>query len=118
MSLVTTYQYPVIGTTPPTAAQMAVPGGIATMITAQISMLDADTTGVLTHNMGLTAQEQQRLFPLIATYFNTMTTAYPFLTFNPTPGNVANALTVGKSAGSGSSFTATVFILRPHTLIQ
>lgn len=115
MALVTTYQYPVIGTTPPTAAQMAVPGGIATMITATINMLDADTTGVLTTNMGLTAQEQQRLFPLINSYFNVVETAYPGLTFNPLG---ANAITVGKTAGSGTGFTATVFILRPHTLIQ
>lgn len=116
--LVTTYQYPVIGTTPPTAAQMAVPGGIATLITAQISMLDADTTGVLVHNMGLTSTEQQRLFPIIDSYFTTMETAYPFLTFNPTPGNVANAVTVGKTGGSGTGFTANVYILRPHTIIQ
>src|ERR1700686_4551794 len=108
MALLTTYQYPVIGTTPPTAAQMAVPGGIATMITATINMLDADTGGVLIHNMGLTLTEQQRLFPLIDFYMNANGTAGPFLTFNPTPGNPANAVTVGKAGGSGSGFTAPV----------
>lgn len=97
---------------------MSVPGGIATMITAQISMLDADTTGVLVHNFNLGPIALQRLHPMIAPYFNTLETALPFLTFNPTPGNPANALTVTTVAGSGTGFTATVFLLRPHTLIQ
>src|ERR1700676_3163290 len=66
MPLVTVYQYPVIGTTPPTAAQMNSPGEIAAMITAQISMLDADTTGLLLHNFGIGLVGQQRLHPMLS----------------------------------------------------
>jgi hypothetical protein len=113
MALFTNYQYPVIGTTPPTVAQMGT-GGIATMIVAQISMLDADTSGVLVTNYNHSPTAVQRLFPVVSYYFDVVETAYPGLTFGQL---LPNSLLVGKNAGSGTGFTATVFILRPHSLI-
>jgi hypothetical protein len=117
MSLVT-YKFPVSGTTPPTAAQMNQPGGSNNLLIAQVNMADTDTSTVLVHNMGLSAAEQAAGFPVLSHYLTTGETAGSFLTFNPTAGNVANSLTLVKTAGSGTGFTEIVQLLRPHTLIQ
>jgi hypothetical protein len=126
MALVT-YTFPVSGTTPPSAAKMNQPGGSNNLLIATLNMLDADTTVALVHNFGLSTSvgstnagisEQAAGFPLLSWFLTTGETANPFLTFVPTPGNVANSLNVGKTAGSGSGFTAVVQLLRPHSLIQ
>jgi hypothetical protein len=117
-----TYVFPVAGTTPPSAAVMNVPGGTHTLLIAQVNMLDADTSVVVTHNMGLSSAEISSLFPLISPYFqalpSTGETAYPLASFAQTPGNQANAITVIKTGGGLTNFTAVVQLLRPHTLIQ
>jgi len=106
------------GTTPPTAAQMNQPGGVSTLITATINMLDADTTGTITHNFGHSSLGVSNQWPLIGWYFTTAGTAWPELTFNPSASNPGNALTVGKVSGSGTGFTANIWLMRPHTLIE
>jgi hypothetical protein len=115
-----TYSYPVSGTTPPTAAQMNIPGAIATMITGTLYMGDADTTISVVHNFGLSQAEQNNLFPMIVDQPSVAETAGSFRVFvRPTPSATpANAVTAGKVAGAGTGFTSVVFILRPHTLIQ
>jgi hypothetical protein len=115
-----TYSYPVSGTTPPTAAQMNIPGAIATMITGRLNMLDADTTITITHNYGLSLAEQSNLFPMLAVENEVVETAASFVVYvRPTPtATPANTFTVGKASGAGTGFTSVVFILRPHTLIQ
>lgn len=113
------YNYPVSGTTPPTAVQMNQPGGIATLITGIVSMIDSDTTGIITHNFGLSTVESGDLFPLVNIVPQvTESFTYPGITVNQTPGNVANSITVGKLAGTGTGFTAEFWMLRPHTLIR
>jgi hypothetical protein len=115
-----TFSYPVSGTTPPTAAQMNIPGAIATMITGRLSMVDADTTLVVTHNMGLSLAEQNNLQPFVNSANEVLETSGSFLTIvRPTPtGTPANTITFNKTAGAGTGFTSVVFILRPHTIIQ
>ena len=115
-----TYSYPVSGTTPPTAAQMNIPGAIATMITGTLYMGDADTTLTVVHNLGLSQAEQTNLFPMIVDLGAVLETAGSFKVWvRPAPSSTpANSVTIGKVAGAGTGFTDVVFILRPHTLIQ
>ena len=115
-----TYSYPVSGTTPPTAAQMNIPGAIATMDTGTLSMGDADTTLSVVHNYGLSLVEQSNLFPMIDDTNSVVETAGSFKVWvRPAPSATpANVVTVNKTAGAGTGFTSVVFILRPHTLIQ
>lgn len=118
MALTVIYAYPIAGTTPPTAAQMNQPGGIATLITATINMLDADSAGTITHNFGHSSIGVSNEYPLIGWYFTAGATAWPDLTFIPSPTNPGNALQVSKNTVGGSGFTANIFLMRPHTLIQ
>lgn len=121
-----TYVFPVSGTTPPSAVKMNQPGGSNTLVIAQVNMLDADTLVALIHNFGLSSapgstnagiSEQAALFPVLSWYFDIVgETNLPYITFVPTPGNVANSINVGKQVGGG--FTAVVQLLRPHTIIQ
>jgi len=115
-----TYSYPVQGTTPPTAAQMNIPGAIATLITGTLQMADADTTISIIHNMGLSQTEQSNLFPFITFTDSAIETTSGFRTVvrpaaSATP---ANAFTVDKNAGAGTGFTAVGFIFRPSTFMQ
>jgi hypothetical protein len=114
-----TYEWPSAGTTPPTAAQMNQPGGSNTLVTATVVMQDGDTTGVLTHNMALSAADQAALFPLLGFYYDALETVAPLFTMTiPNGTTPANTVTLGKASGAGTGFTATVWVMRPHTLIR
>jgi len=113
-----TYSYPVSGTTPPTAAQMNVPGAIATMITGTLQMLDADTTITITHNMAFGATGVSQLKPWINVLPSLLETVNPFITVGLPTVAPGNTFTVNKNSGAGTGFSAVVFILRPHTIIQ
>ena len=118
-ALFTNYTWPNSGTTPPTSAQMSMPGGSNTLIVATISMLDADTSGVFTHNMNLgTGVDLPANFPLVRiTGQSYESTFMPGITVT-NPGTSPNAFTIGKDAGTGTGFTATIVVERPHTLVR
>jgi len=114
MSVVTTYEYPITGTTAPSAVQSAP----YTMVTATVFLDTSDTTVTVTHNWGLDQNSQNFLFPtIILTPSGTGGTA-PFVTAtipvsSTTP---ANLITINKGAtGVGTGCTFTVTLLRPHT---
>jgi hypothetical protein len=110
-----TYTYPVAGTTPPTAAQML----NANLLSATVNVADGDTIGSITHNWGLSAQEQAWIRPLITTYEVTTGTGSSFRTWTVTNGTTpANAITFGKSGSVGTGGTFQVNLLRPTTLMQ
>lgn len=111
MAVTVTYEWPVAGTTPPTAAQ------VADEVTARVvATADADTTAVITHNMGLTAADLAAgrptvvLTPLIAAAsLSLWTAAY-------TDGNTIT-LTKATTAGSGNAGAQLrVDVKRPHTI--
>jgi hypothetical protein len=119
MALVTTYTFPVSGTTPPTAAMMSMPGGSNNLIVATISMTDADTSGVFVHNMNLgTGVDLPANFPLVRiTGQQYESTFMPGITVT-NPGTSPNQFTIGKNLGTGTGFTATIVVERPHTLVR
>ena len=108
-----TYLYPATGITPPTAAQML----LQNLLTVQVNSLDADTTGVITHNWGLSAAETAFYRPLIIPKAVVLETAGQLLTW-VLPAANANQLSFNKTGAVGSGGTYIFDILRPHTLIQ
>lgn len=107
---VVTYQYPVIGTTAPTAIQMFE----LSSLTAQVSMGDTDTTGAIVHNWGLTAAQNTALQPWLSYWLQTPGTAIPILSFALS----TNSVTITKVSVTGSGGTYVVTLQRPNTIVQ
>lgn len=105
MAVTVTYQYPVAGTTAPTAAQM---GGSVNPILSKvratvIAAVDADTTATITHNMGLSAADlaagrcEVKITPLVQTTAALSLWAVTSVTANTI------VLTKATTAGSGGA---------------
>ena len=108
---VVTYQYPVIGTTAPTAIQASV----VSSLTCQVSMGDTDTTGVIAHNWGLSAAQNTALQPwIVGPWLQTPGTAVPILSFALS----TNTVTITKVSATGSGGTYVVTLQRPNTIVQ
>lgn len=108
---VVTYQYPVIGTVAPTATQAS----LVNSLTCQISMGDADTTGVITHNWAFSAAQNTALQPWIAgPWLQTPGTLTPILSFALS----TNTVTFTKVSAVGSGGTYVVTLMRPNTIMQ
>lgn len=113
MAVTVTYEYPVAGTTAPTAAQ------VASLVSANvIATADADTTAVITHNLGLSAAELSAGFPLVDV---TPLLAAAYTSQWAVTGAMANAVTLTKGTGAGSGNAAAqirVQISRPHSIFR
>lgn len=107
---VVTYQYPVIGTTAPTAIQASVVSSLA----CQVSMGDTDTTGVITHNWGLSAAQNTALQPWLSVWLQTPGTLVPILSFALS----TNTVSITKVSATGSGGTYVVTLQRPNTIVQ
>jgi hypothetical protein len=117
MAVTITYQYPVAGTTAPTAAQMLNKNTVRATV---IATADADTTATVIHNMGLTAAQLAAGQPeIILTQI--LSQALTALSAWVVSAQAANSITLTKltSTGSGNaSPQLEVVIHRPHTLPQ
>jgi len=113
---VVTYEYPIAGTTTPTAAQT----GPYAMLTATVFFDTSDTTLVVTHNWGIVQANQVSLFPTIILTPAALGGTGPSVTAtipasSTTP---ANSITLTKgNTGVGTGCTFTVTLLRPHTIM-
>lgn len=105
-----TYAYPVSGNTAPTAVQAF----NSNMLTANVVMVDADTTAVLTHNWNLSTAQLANLWPTIQYYAGVAGTVVPILSFALTN---SVSVTMTKVSASGSNGTYVVILMRPHSLI-
>ncbi len=110
MATVITYTYPVAGTVPPTVAQAM----SANAVVCTVAMLDADTTGTITHNWQLSTAQLANLFPLLSYYVSSKGTALPIIQFVLT-NSVSVTITKTTDAGGGGTYTVT--LLRPHSII-
>jgi hypothetical protein len=110
MAVTVTYQLPVSGTTPPTAAQ------VAAAVNATVAWADADTTALVTHNFGLSNAEITALFPLVDISIDSSSAG----TVNGviTTARTSNVLTLAKASAAGSGGTFIVQLLRSHSLIR
>jgi hypothetical protein len=116
MAVIVNYNVPgipgfTVGTTPPTQAQMA----NLSMVLAQVTFLDGDLLGTVTHNMQIPQAKLNSGIPVVFVYPITVgTTPQPIL------GSLASSNTIVLSKGSviGSNGTYQVTILEPSTLIQ
>lgn len=117
MAVNVNYQVPgipgfTVGTTPPTQAQMA----NLSMVLAQVTFLDGDLLGTVTHNLQIPSQALLNSgIPLLALYpISLGTTPQPIL------GSLAssNTLVLSKASVIGSNGTYQVTILRPNTVIE
>lgn len=117
MATVITYSSPDNGvfTLGSTVAPTATQATKINLLTAVINMLDADTTGTLTHNWNLSTAELAALLPLIGWYMTGPGTAFPILSFALTN---SIAVTVAKTSLVGTGGTFNVTLLRPNTLIR
>lgn len=121
MAVTVTYQYPVAGTVPPTAAQVAptTQGGANEVVASVAFGADADTAAVITHNFSLTTTgatpNTGQGFPRVSFYVSTeggAGTANPVLSC--TIGT--NIVTLTKTNLANTSCTVQVYIDRPHSL--
>jgi hypothetical protein len=118
MAVTVTYQYPVAGTVPPTAAQVApTTQGGANEVVASV-YFDADTaeTAVITHNFNLATTgatpNTGQGFPRMSFYFSGIGTAVPQI-YGTVGTNIATLI---KPNLANSSCTVQVYIDRPHSL--
>lgn len=111
MAVTVTYQYPVSGTVPPTAFQ------VASEVNATVNWLDTDTTATVTHNFALAATDPAALFPVvvITENVNSAGTVAPAVVINKTS---TNAVVLTKSSAAGSGGTLDVAVLRPHSMMR
>ncbi len=105
------------GTTPPTAAAVATKNTILCTLFAA----DADTTGTITCNFGLSAAQAAALEPFISWYVAAMTTAAstapPQLAFSVTTNTGVTVITVTKGATTNTGGTYVVQIARPAAVV-
>lgn len=102
------------GTTPPTTTQMA--EGNFDSVRAQITFADADTTAVVTHNLGLSTTELSLLLPDVSFYPEVITTPATTAPVVLSALRAANNITFTKAAGTDTGGVVNVVIKRPHTI--
>lgn len=105
----TNYKYPVTGTVAPTVAQASQ----AVALTAQVTLVDADTGAVITHNWQLANAALQ--LPLPSLTFQVFGTAAPNLTVTRTD---SSTVTIAKAGTAGTGCAVEVTLQRPHTIIM
>ena len=106
-----TYSYPVSGTVAPTILQALG----CNMLTAQVNMLDADSTGaVITHNWQLSTAQLSNQWPVVSWYISAGSTVAPAMIVALTN---SIAVTVSKASLLGTGGTYTVILLRPFSAI-
>jgi hypothetical protein len=101
----------VSSTTAPTAAQARFFNSIGVLL----EMAETDTTGTITHNWEIVANERGQYQPWLSWYTLTAGTALPFLSFSVAG---TNAVTVTKTSASGTSGSFVVLLQRPNTLVR
>jgi hypothetical protein len=108
----TTYKYPVSGTVPPTAAQVAK----LSMVVAEVQFGSSETAASITHNFGLSGTQAGFDWPTIIPELKTVNgaTLPPVISFARTN---TNLVTINKVAVVNSDCTVVVTILRPPTQI-
>ncbi len=118
-----TYQWPVVGTTPPTVLQMKP----LSLVTAAVNFgSDSDVLALITHNMqlgtvvlptnpGSLVNEAASLFPLVGWYYQTGGSINTILN-----GSIASSsvFQISKASAASSAGTVNVFVLRPWTGIR
>ena len=130
MAVTTTYVYPVAGTVCPTSTQ----AGQTNAVIAQIAFGDTDTSGLITHNFGLTQASQLQpyvpntlsgtpptytgatgiatVWPIVLVRYDPSTAGTIFCTLIVTLTNSV-AVTVAKPSTVGSNGVWLVTLLRP-----
>lgn len=109
-----TYEYPVAGTTAPTAGNQTKDLVVANVI----ATADADVTAVITHNLGLSAAELAAGMPRV-TVMLLISQALTALAAWTVTTIAANSITLTKLASTGSGNAGAqirVHIERPHTI--
>lgn len=108
-----TYEAPVAGATPPTAAQVAQ----LAIVSATVNMADGDTTATVTHNFGNPGYgptDTSQGYPVPIAYYTAAGTGPVVLVW--VVNSTTAVLTKASSAGSGGTFQ--VVVLRPHTRMR
>lgn len=106
-----TYNYPVVGNTAPTILQALG----CNLLTAQVNMLDADSTvATITHNWQLSTTQLSNQWPVVTWYISAGSTIAPAMIVA-----LANSVsvTIAKASLLGTGGTYTVILLRPHSII-
>lgn len=112
MAVVVTYQYPIAATTTaPTVAQMI----NLSMVTAQLSWADSDTTSTITHSMNVSLAEGTQLLPVVVVTIESAGTALPACAVVHTN---SISVAVNKLSAAGSGGTYNVVIFRPNTMMR
>ena len=118
-----TYEWPVVGTVPPTVAQMKP----LSLVTAILNFsADADTLALITHNMqvgsvilptnpGSIVNELAALFPLASWYYTAGGSINTLLSGSLVSSSVFQ---ITKASAASSAGTINVFVLRPWTGIR
>lgn len=117
MPITVNYLWPVTATptTPPNAAQSA---AVSTVIAGVTATADADTTAVITHNLGIPAADLAAGFPVITITGITAPSAISLWRAVNTDGNTVT-LTKSTTVGSGGvGDQIRVSISRPHTIVR
>lgn len=111
-----TYEYPVAGTTAPTAAQSA----NANIVRANvIATADADTTATITHNFGTSAGDLAAGRPIVI--LEPLLQASAGLSLWAFTSKTTNTVVCTKSTAVGSGNAGAqirVHVLRPHSIIE
>lgn len=118
-----TYEWPVVGTTPPTVAQMKP----LSLVTAIVNFsADSDTIALITHNMqvgsvilptnfGSIVNELAALFPLVNWYYTAGGSNTTILSGSLASSSVFQLTKLNAASSAG---TVNVFVLRPWTGIR
>lgn len=120
-----TYQWPVVGTNPPSILQMKP----LSLVTAALNWgADSDTLALITHNMNLGSvilptnngsivNETACLFPLVSWYYQA---GGSLSLAQGMAGSIVSSqvFQITKASGSSSAGTVNVFVLRPYTGIR
>jgi hypothetical protein len=118
-----TYQWPVVGTVPPTVLQMKP----LSLVTAAVNFgSDSDTLALITHNMvlgtivlptnpGSLVNETACLFPLVSWYYQSGGSTGTVLNGSIASSSVFQITKASAASGAG---TINVFVLRPWTGIR
>lgn len=113
MAYVVTYKAPVSGTTPPTVAQAR----SASILVAEVSAADGDTSTPITHNWQLSSAELAKFYPVVSIRPGTgMASTLSITTLVALTDSVSVTFTKPTTAGSAGTWIVT--LIRPHTLIR
>jgi len=117
MAVTETYEYPVAGITPPTAAEVRRLSSVVAVVTANA---DADVLATITHNMAISAGDLADGLPIVL--FEPMLPEFYVSTPHAlAAGKLTNSVEITMSAAVGSGAVTDqmrVTVLRPHTILK